>query len=240
MFSTYSIVNGEWGDYLYSEIFSYDRNGNITDLYRFDENDLVDVLDFIYNGNKITSISDYAANYIPSVNTKHYRNLLNDQTEFEYDRNGNMTKDLDRNICKIRYNVLNLPDIIQFGNGNQISHVYDAEGNRVKTTYYTRKATAAISVGNILEPKDSISNYSVTREFLNGNVRYIRYSTSSELFVDYIFNPEGYYRYYTSFDRYPFYYISDHIGNICQTWIYPAENYKVCVQKMQNLAKTKD
>ena len=134
MFSTYSIVNGEWGDYLYSEIFSYDRNGNITDLYRFDENDLVDVLDFTYNGNKITSISDYAANYIPSVNTKHYRNLLNAQTEFEYDRNGNMIKDLDRNICKIRYNVLNLPDIIQFRNGNQIAHTYDASGNRIRTS----------------------------------------------------------------------------------------------------------
>ena len=34
--------------------------------------------------------------------------------------------------------------------------------------------------------------------------------------------------------------IKDHIGNVRETWIYPAENYKVCVQKMQNLAKAKN
>jgi len=82
-------------------------------------------------------------------------------------------------------------------------------------------------------PEDSLSKYNFTSVFFDSNVRYNRYDNSNDLYLDYILNPEGYYRYYTSFDRYPFYYIRDHIGNICQTWIYPAENYKVCVQKMQ-------
>ena len=30
-------------------------------------------------------------------------------------------------------------DTIQFSNGNQIVHTYDAMGNRLRTTYYTRK-----------------------------------------------------------------------------------------------------
>ena len=35
-----------------------------------------------------------------------------------YDVNGNLTKDLDRDIVTIKYNLLNLPEIIQFKNGN--------------------------------------------------------------------------------------------------------------------------
>lgn len=47
---------------------------------------------------------------------------------------GNMIYDLDRNICAIKYNLLNLPDTIQFANGNLIVHQYDALGN-VHETY---------------------------------------------------------------------------------------------------------
>ena len=47
---------------------------------------------------------------------------------------GNMTYDLDRNICAIKYNLLNLPDTIQFANGNLIVHQHDALGN-VRETY---------------------------------------------------------------------------------------------------------
>ena len=233
LYSTYSIMNGEWTDMLYTEYFEYDKNGNITDLYRFDEEDMTDFLDFTYNGNRITSISDYAGYYTPSVNTKHYQDLANAQTEFEYDRNGNMTKDLDRDICRIRYNVLNLPDRIQFRNGSQIAHTYDGMGNRIRTRYYERKSTAPITTNAVLCPEDSLQKYDVTHYMFNDNVRYKEYVPTSDIYVDYVMNPEGYYRYYISNDRYPFYYVRDHLGNICQTWIYAAANYKTCVQKMQ-------
>ena len=39
---------------------------------------------------------------------------------------GNMTSDYDRNIVTIRYNILNLPDTIQFSTGNQIINRYSA------------------------------------------------------------------------------------------------------------------
>ena len=145
--------------------------------------------------------------------------------------NGNMTKDLDRNICKIQYNVLNLPSVIQFRNGNQIVHVYDAMGNRVKTTYYTRKATAAVTVGNILNPEDTITKYYVTKDGFNGNVTYKNYSDI--WYTNYVHNPEGYMWDLSIGEFYPCYYIKDHLGNIRETWIYPAANYKVCMQKLQ-------
>ena len=81
-----------------------------------------------------------------------------------------------------------------------------------------------ITTITILCPEDSLSKYNFSSVFFDSNVRYNRYDTSNDLYLDYILNPEGYYRYYTSYDRYPFYYIRDHVGNICQTWVYPDEN----------------
>lgn len=46
---------------------------------------------------------------------------------------------MHRLFCTIRNNLLTLPDVIQFTNGNQIVHNYDLMGNRLRTTYYTRK-----------------------------------------------------------------------------------------------------
>ena len=37
-----------------------------------------------------------------------------DDVEYEYDGNGNMTKDLNKNIWSVQYNLLNLPRIVEF------------------------------------------------------------------------------------------------------------------------------
>lgn len=55
-----------------------------------------------------------------------------------YDKNGNMIKDLDREFVTIRYNILNLPDTVQFKNGNQIINRYSADGSKLSTIYFTR------------------------------------------------------------------------------------------------------
>ena len=103
----------------------------------------------------------------------------------------------------------------------------------IHLTYNTRKSIVPIMTNTILCPEDSLSKYNFTSVFFDNNVRFNRYDNSNDLYLDYILNSEGYYRYYGSNDCYPFYYIRDHIGNICQTWIYLAQNYKMCVQRMQ-------
>jgi hypothetical protein len=52
-----------------------------------------------------------------------------------YDANGNMIKDLDRDIVTIKYNLLNLPKPIQFKNGCQIKHTYAADGQKLSSRY---------------------------------------------------------------------------------------------------------
>ena len=46
-----------------------------------------------------------------------------------------MTKDLNKNISKIEYNLLNLPTKLSFTDGSIISYSYDAEGTKLSADY---------------------------------------------------------------------------------------------------------
>ena len=41
--------------------------------------------------------------------SRDFKNYTNQSTEYAYDGNGNMTKDLNRGISSVTYNLLNLP-----------------------------------------------------------------------------------------------------------------------------------
>ena len=58
------------------------------------------------------------------------------QTEYEYDENGNLTKDLNKKISRITYNFLNLPKEIMFMDGSYIHYTYDAAGTLLRKGYY--------------------------------------------------------------------------------------------------------
>ena len=55
--------------------------------------------------------------------------------ECEYDKNGNLTKDLNKNITDIRCNSLNLPNRIEFENGNVFFYMYDAAGTKLRVMH---------------------------------------------------------------------------------------------------------
>ena len=57
------------------------------------------------------------------------------RTEYEYDENGNLTKDLNKKKTAIQYNCLNLPSRVMFANGNSISYLYDAAGRKLRTVH---------------------------------------------------------------------------------------------------------
>ena len=42
--------------------------------------------------------------------------------EYAYDVNGNLTKDLNKGIADIQYNVLNLPSTVSFSDGSTITY----------------------------------------------------------------------------------------------------------------------
>ena len=229
--SNYSILNSSLDvDYLYSESFTYDAQGNVTNLARWDNNDLMNYLHLTYDGNQLVNVDDNGFGSYEYA-TKQYHDNNTEGDDFAYDANGNMLYDKDRGIAAICYNLLNLPDTILFTNGNQIVHFYDAAGNRLKTNYYTRKVAPTSPLENTVKSPNS-SDYYITNDVYNRHVVY-NSKSFSEYGIEFVHNPEGYIRYLTTEEHYHFYYIKDLLGNIRETYVYPWEGYKECVQRTQ-------
>jgi hypothetical protein len=216
----------------YSENFTYDKHGNITRLDRA-EDEYIDGLAMTYNGNQLKKVTNWVDWYVPSYNQKHYQDLVDLPVEFDYDKNGNMIKDLDRNIVTIQYNLLNLPSVIQFKNGNQIRNIYAADGRKLETEYRTVPHNAitpiTVGVGDVAELNNSNSwlngtIYAGNKEYKYGGIRYITEEPER------IHNPEGYISFNPmngadmqagwSSDWYN-YYRKDHLGNVREVWRAP-------------------
>lgn len=55
--------------------------------------------------------------------------------EYAYDANGNMTRDRNKKIQSISYNILNLPSEVKFDDGHITRYTYDAAGTKLKAEY---------------------------------------------------------------------------------------------------------
>ena len=228
--STYGILDNQWCESLYSELYQYDAHGNITCFMRFDDVDLVDDMFTIYNGNQLIEVEDDydSQNY----SSKEYHDNNDTGNDFAYDANGNMIYDQDRGIAAIRYNLLNLPDTIQFTNGNLIIHRYDAAGNRLETKYLTKKSSTTVPLGNVLSTPKRPEIFYITRDAFHNNIVYTA-NNNDAYGIEFVHNPEGYIRYYGPEEHYHFYYIKDLLGNIRETYVHPSAGYKECIQRTQ-------
>ncbi len=227
----YGIVDSVFADGYYTERMQYDKSGNITRLERWDNHDAMNILHYTYDGNQVTKVTDQG--YGPlDYGCKRYMDLADETVEMDYDANGNLVYDLDREIVAIRYNILNLPDTVQFKNGNQIVNHYDALGNRYKTTYHTRKVATVVPISTTLPATTNLSEYILLTHAMDKNIKYIAIN-DAPLRLDYVFNSEGYIRYHTAEEHYPFYYVKDHLGNVRETYVSSSGTSKLCVQRMQ-------
>ena len=193
-----------------SEIFSYDDAGNIQTLKRFNNNSLIDDLDYDYGnaGNQLLAITDRGVNADRYNIIEYHNGNSQADTTMRYDANGNLVYDVDREISVISYNILNLPDTIQFINGNQIVNLYDATGHKFKSILYTLVPTV-VTTHYAIEPytfeTDSVV-FSITE--YNGNIETVC-SLESDT-TQRIHNTIGYYS-----DGVYYHYIKDHLGNVC-------------------------
>lgn len=63
-----------------------------------------------------------------------YDDWDDEDEEYEYDENGNMTKDLNSNISLVEYNSLNLPSVITFSNNmDNITNIYTSTGTKLRS-----------------------------------------------------------------------------------------------------------
>ncbi len=122
--------------------------GNILSLRRqglhddgtYDE---IDNLKYTYDGNQVVRVEDTAIDPVYK-DCFTFTDGADAETEYEYDENGNLTKDLNRGICCIGYNCLNLPSRVDFSDGSRITYIYDGGGRKLRTDHYINPLTASV------------------------------------------------------------------------------------------------
>ncbi len=174
----------------------YDKNGNLLYLFRKKDQTLtIDNLAYTYDlGNKLLSVTDNSNNDLEG--------FLNDNKvgdDYTYDANGNMVKDLNKDIGTtttegITYNHLNLPTSITFNDDTtkNITYIYDATG--------VKQAKVVTNGGSLTTTKYA------------GNFIYKGNNNSTET-LQFFNHPEGYVEPHGNGFRYVYQY-KDHLGNI--------------------------
>jgi RHS repeat-associated protein len=171
----------------YNENLTYDLRGNIQTLQR---------TGFYTNGSSCTygQIDNLTYSYKPNTNRLHkvldstttpgnaksrgFNGLLSTiDSSMTYDRNGNLNKNLHKNVSTITYNYLNLPTVITFTTGNTIEFLYDASGAKLRKT---------VKVGATVQ---------YIQDYLPSSIEYRQTGTGVKR-VESVFHAEG--RYYNT------------------------------------------
>ena len=173
----FGLLNGENEDYFEGDI-TYDRNGNILKLTRkgvtsTKDIDIIDQLTYNYQAH---------SNYLMAVgDTADKEGFIDGNTsgnDYEYDLNGNMTIDQNKEIINIEYNHLNLPVKVEFAStsntGKFIAYTYDATGIKLEK---------AVQRENISE---------IQRTYYAGAYIYEKPTFASPPLLKFISQPEGY------------------------------------------------
>lgn len=142
------------------KISGYDKNGNILGLQRYGQTGvsiygLIDNLTFTLNGNQLNRVDD-AVTTVAYNDGSEFKDAVKQVNEYAYDANGNITKDLNKDITDIQYNFLNLPSKVTFGDGRTIVYLYSADGTKLRTMHtINNTVTKTDYCGNVIYENDT-------------------------------------------------------------------------------------
>ncbi|MDR0793596.1 MAG: DUF6443 domain-containing protein [Chitinophagaceae bacterium] len=147
---------------------TYDANGNILTMNQYGlkstgTSAIIDQLTYTYqssgNSNKLLNVVDAANDATSTLGDFHYTGTKTaTATDYVYDANGNLISDANKNISKIYYNILNLPDSIIVTNKGYIKYLYDAAGVKLqKKTVEGTKTTTTTYIGGVVYRQSSLN-----------------------------------------------------------------------------------
>ena len=137
------------------KVTGYDKNGNILALQRYGQTGtssygLIDNLTFTLNGNQLNRVDDAVTGSAYNGGFE-FKDAVKQANEYAYDTNGNLTKDLNKNISEIQYNCLNLPRKVTFTDGSTIEYTYAADGTKLRTKHVINGTTTTTDYcGNVI------------------------------------------------------------------------------------------
>ncbi|GAA4316470.1 DUF6443 domain-containing protein [Nibribacter koreensis] len=163
--------NAESGRFSVTGI-AYDANGNILSLkrngltsksaYNRDSTTFgaVDNLKYAYMGNRLRAVDDslVAMGSAGDFRDNGRKEISTGTWEYGYDANGNMTSDANKQIAKVRYNLLNLPDSVVITGKGSISFTYTAAGQKLKKEVFETGKPVAVTdyVGGFVYERDTL------------------------------------------------------------------------------------
>ena len=179
----------------YSTSYAYDKHGNMTNLIRNGRTGTstfgtIDNLSMSYAGNQLIKADDAGTNVTLSA-SMDFKNNSTAAKEYFYDLNGNLTRDLNKGITGITYNLLNLPQSVAIANtlGQATNtYTYAADGRKLRTVQQWS--------GTNSKQTDYVDN--VIYESVNGTA-----TTLKRILVDGGYIEGGAY----------YFYLTDHLGN---------------------------
>lgn len=194
----------------YSEYITYDPNGNIQTLKRFQAYNntpmLIDDLQYsVYEGNRLKQVSDLSTNDL---------GYPTGGTTIDYDANGNMISHLDKGIEAISYNYLNLPQNVKFTEyDDKLDFLYRADGVKQKKAYSRYASKSGLTLVT-------------TTDYLDG-FQYLDEGQGAVL--QFFPTAEGYFDFQKK--RYIYNY-QDHLGNIRLAYYRGSNNEAVTDREM--------
>ena len=225
--ANYASFNGtayaDEAGYYNLENVGYDANGNITRLQRYGKAGAArtKIDDLIYgygaNGNQLTNVEDAGT-------TAGFTNgTVGLPTEYLYDKNANVTADLNNSISSVTYNYINLPaqiviDAAGASNDYTVEYLYDATG------YAVRKVLKQGNGPNVLKQVDYVNGI----QYVGGQLAYI-------------FTPLG--RANKNGNAYEYEYnLKDHLGNTRVTFglLHEVNIYKASMESADAQQKTQE
>jgi RHS repeat-associated protein len=194
----------------YNEHFEFDKMGNITNFVRngLQSNNStmiygkVDDLVLEHTGNQLIKVTDSGNNGVFYGDEEFVKNTNNSGNSCAYDANGNRLYDSNSNVWGIKYNILNLPDAMQFYQGHQTNYTYSATSAKLKVVDKTAPAGAELPVTSL---NTVLTNPSVAMTTTTDYVGNIIYENGT---LKRILTPVGYWQAGTYY-----YFLKDHLGS---------------------------
>jgi RHS repeat-associated protein len=159
-FQNYGTITG-----IGSENITYDKNGNIKFLVRKgrrgSEVVIFDSFTYTYDGNKLLRVRDIIGG---QNSLGDFRNTASITAVNDYDQNGNLIRDIDRNMI-ILYNRINLPYSIGF-DGGRIQNDYHPDGVKTAKVVYDRDDRQTLSESYY---SDLVLNFNVPVRILHAD-----------------------------------------------------------------------
>ena len=95
----------------------------------------IDDITASFSGNRLSELRDDAPTVLLEASLDLPEGAWSG-SDFAYDANGNQTRDMSRGVSDVTYNVLNLPQRVEFASGARIDYLYSASGTKLAEIVY--------------------------------------------------------------------------------------------------------